>query len=586
MNCGCEKNKAEKKCDDFTKAVINIENPEVLTLFHKVVIPASMGDEEAVPPAIGKYCNTLLYYEASGNSYLYSSDGIPTKVTGAKGEQGEQGEQGPEGPEGPEGPAGRDGAIQYTAGTGINIDANNVISATGSAAVAWGDINGTLADQTDLQNALNAKQGTLTAGANISIANNEISATDTTYSDFTGTDGQTAGTAGLVPAPATTDAGKFLKADGTWGTAGGGGPTVVQTTGTSQTDVMSQNATTDMVYADPATKQKVRIGDGAIATGARSVAIGYGASSSGTESVSLGYNATCNAGYSFAGGLNARCGNSYSVALGYRAVANGNYSVVIGRDADADYHTGVVSLGAGAKNTRNGEVYVGTTNTSYGFANSNYRVIGGVYDGVQAHDAATRGQLDGRVLQNASAPTTATVGTVGQLLEDTTNGKLYICTDATNPYVWEEVGAGGGSNITMTNVDPGEGSPLAADNYIGVYGGTGFNGNYSTTEASTGTTWIDGKEIYKTTYFISSLPNNTSATYNPGISNVDTTIRVEGFATRPSDNAHFPLPFAYPAAANCISLTYIKNTGLIQINTGQDRSALSAYVTIYYTKTI
>lgn len=69
---------------------------------------------------------------------------------------------------------------------------------------------------------LNAKQDTLTAGANIQISNNTISATDTTYSDFTGTDGTAAGAAGLVPAPATTDAGKFLKADGTWDDAGGG----------------------------------------------------------------------------------------------------------------------------------------------------------------------------------------------------------------------------------------------------------------------------------------------------------------------------------------------------------------------------
>lgn len=60
-----------------------------------------------------------------------------------------------------------------------------------------------------------------TAGNNITIAgNNVISATDTTYSDFTGTDGTAAGVAGLVPAPATTDAGKFLKSDGTWDTAG------------------------------------------------------------------------------------------------------------------------------------------------------------------------------------------------------------------------------------------------------------------------------------------------------------------------------------------------------------------------------
>lgn len=85
---------------------------------------------------------------------------------------------------------------------------------------------------------------TYTAGTNISISGTTISATDTTYSNFVGTDGTATGAAGLVPAPATTDAGKFLKADGTWATAGGGGPTVVQTTGTSTTDVMSQNAVT------------------------------------------------------------------------------------------------------------------------------------------------------------------------------------------------------------------------------------------------------------------------------------------------------------------------------------------------------
>lgn len=68
---------------------------------------------------------------------------------------------------------------------------------------------------------------TYTAGSNVAISDqNVISATDTTYSNFVGTDGTAAGAAGLVPAPATTDAGKFLKADGTWDTAGGGGGTV------------------------------------------------------------------------------------------------------------------------------------------------------------------------------------------------------------------------------------------------------------------------------------------------------------------------------------------------------------------------
>lgn len=42
--------------------------------------------------------------------------------------------------------------------------------------------------------------------------------------------------------------------------------------------------------------------------------------------------------------------------------------------------------------------------------------------------AATTANIDSVVKKNAGAPTTSTVGTVGQLIEDTTNGKLYQCT--------------------------------------------------------------------------------------------------------------------------------------------------------------
>lgn len=71
------------KCaaNDFTKAVIEIDNPETLVLFRKVVIPVSMGDEANVPAAVGKYYNVLLVYEANNHIYLYSSDGIPTLLT-------------------------------------------------------------------------------------------------------------------------------------------------------------------------------------------------------------------------------------------------------------------------------------------------------------------------------------------------------------------------------------------------------------------------------------------------------------------------------------------------------------------------
>lgn len=73
-------------------------------------------------------------------------------------------------------------------------------------------------------------QEPLIAGANISIIDGPngptISATDHTYSAFTGATSSVAGSAGLVPAPTTSDPDKFLKGDGTWGTISQYTPTV------------------------------------------------------------------------------------------------------------------------------------------------------------------------------------------------------------------------------------------------------------------------------------------------------------------------------------------------------------------------
>lgn len=94
--------------------------------------------------------------------------------------------------------------VGYSAGYGINIDANNEISADQTV----------LALRTDLV----GKQDVLTAGSNITISGNTISATDTTYSTMTGATSSAAGASGLVPAPAAGDDTKFLRGDGTWGT--------------------------------------------------------------------------------------------------------------------------------------------------------------------------------------------------------------------------------------------------------------------------------------------------------------------------------------------------------------------------------
>ena len=86
-----------------------------------------------------------------------------------KGETGETGATGPTGPQGPTGPDGYSPTATVTkSGDTATItitDKNGTTSATvtdGSDATArWGNISGTLANQTDLQTALNGKQSTL-----------------------------------------------------------------------------------------------------------------------------------------------------------------------------------------------------------------------------------------------------------------------------------------------------------------------------------------------------------------------------------------------------------------------------------------
>ena len=79
MTCPSCGEKPKCNCTrDFPKSVIEINNPETLVLLRKVVIPASMGDDTTVSPAIGKYHNVILYYESNRHTYIYSSDGIPT----------------------------------------------------------------------------------------------------------------------------------------------------------------------------------------------------------------------------------------------------------------------------------------------------------------------------------------------------------------------------------------------------------------------------------------------------------------------------------------------------------------------------
>lgn len=419
-SCG---EKPKNTAKDFTKAVIEINNPEALVLLRKVVIPASMGDEESVPPAIGKYRNVLLQYEANDHIYLYSSDGIPTAITANIPQEildsiaeleatdvvlQQEIDDLKNSPDVVDiVPTYADLQAYDTSKLGDNDiirvlqdeqhDGQSTYYRWNATTSSWTYIGavGDYYTKGQVDTLLTGKQNTLTAGTNVQIsAQNVISATDTTYSAFVGTDGQTAGTAGLVPAPATTDAGKFLKADGTWDTAGGGGPTVVQTTGTSTTDVMSQNATTSMVFANPGTNTQIRIGStGNVSNYA--IRIGSSGTASNTSAISIGSNAQ---------------------ATGVNAVALGADTLVT--------HRGSIALGSAAQTTVKGQVMVGTTNTYDGYNSTNYRIISGVHDPVDAHDAATKGYVDAHSGGVTPVQTTGT-STTDVMSQDATTKMIY-----------------------------------------------------------------------------------------------------------------------------------------------------------------
>lgn len=155
--------------------------------------------------------------------------------------------------------------------------------------------------------------------------------------------------------------------------------------------------------------------------------------------IGFGFTASCEAtGVINIGGHYGRGNNSIIIGSSANTSSNDDSGIAIGYSAgDANFGgTGSISLGAYSKATRQGEMNIGATNASYGFNNTNYRLISGVHDGQDIHDCATVAQ--GNVL-STSAPTTSTVGVLGQLYTDTTNMHTYQCTAISgDTYTWTQ----------------------------------------------------------------------------------------------------------------------------------------------------
>lgn len=410
MDCNCE------KAPEFPTKTFIPGPIEIPINFRAVTIPADQGDDVANPPQNGAYRNVVLKYAANGHTYIYSSDGIPVMLVGSITFNSL--------PDRPK----YDGQ-PMTSYTDIPNVTGDIEDIEGDIE----DINGDISDINDKIAALatdfsykgsvedyahlpaDAATGdvytTLDTGVIYVWDGDEWVALNEYPPVFTGTDGTSAGTVGLVPAPATTDANKVLGASGNWEQ---NGPTIVQTTGNSQTNVISQDGVSRLLfgnYNNDYDKERVQIGSGSYSTAGNSTSIGHNASSTHGSGIAIGYEA---------------------------------------RDAQSS-----VGLGAFSQPSSRGEVNIGipratsTQLASYGHNSTPYRLLTGLANPESGHDAVTKEYTDARIVQNAGAPTTSTVGTKGQILEDTTNGKLYICTavtgDGGTPEVftstWTEIAA-------------------------------------------------------------------------------------------------------------------------------------------------
>lgn len=142
--------------------------------------------------------------------------------------------------------------------------------------------------------------------------------------------------------------------------------------------------------------------------------------------------------------------------------------------------------------------------------------------------------------------------------------------------------ANGKATITMSTTDPGEGSALAANNFIAVYGDDPMS--YSTSEVDTGSTWVNGAPIYKKTFNFGTLPNATSKTVAHGISSLAQVVKIEAVAHSTNTGRFIMMPLVYNSNDTTYNTEISVTATNIEARSAMDRSGYTAYVTLYYTK--
>jgi hypothetical protein len=167
---------------------------------------------------------------------------------------------------------------------------------------------------------------------------------------------------------------------------------------------MSQNATTNMVFGDPAHQQLVRIGANATAGNWQSsqdgrIAIGVGSTATGfRNNIAIGnYAKATSVSHPSISIGNGNVAKNNTLVIGgtpYNQDGERNTMIGFGSNVNGGSRANCVALGYNATCSRSGEVNVGAGTTNNGYNSTSYRVIGGVHDGVEAHDAVNVEQIN------------------------------------------------------------------------------------------------------------------------------------------------------------------------------------------------
>lgn len=211
---------------------------------------------------------------------------------------------------------------------------------------------------------------------------------------------------------------------------------VVQTTGESTTDVMSQKAVSENTC----------LGYYASSDTGYGISIGYGADSSSHDpsfpvyATSIGLYATANHNHSIALGSNSQATEENTIAIGNQSKAQQLNSIAIGDMSDASYSNSIaigessqtlaeysVAIGCASKARESYTVSFGDSEASY-YANKTKRLVN-VSDPINDQDVVTKNYLCGETLYSNDSGTDSTI----TLPEDYTNySKIKVFYIASN----------------------------------------------------------------------------------------------------------------------------------------------------------